>query len=118
VLVGLPQVDGGLAIIVYLFCFYLFLFIIVYFYNTHQVLVGLPQGVGGLAIFFPVFFSFITRTRCLQGSPEGMEALLFDFHLFYLYFILFCLFYFHNTHQVIKSLPQCVGGLTTYFILF
>jgi hypothetical protein len=42
VLKGLPQGVDDLAILLY--------FILVYFYNTHQVLVGLPQGVGGLAI--------------------------------------------------------------------
>jgi hypothetical protein len=41
-LVLLPQGVGCLAI--------LFYFILVYFYNAHQVLMGLPQGVGGLAI--------------------------------------------------------------------
>jgi hypothetical protein len=46
VLVGLPQLVGGLAIL------FLFYFILVYFHNRHQVLIGLPQGVGGLAILF------------------------------------------------------------------
>jgi hypothetical protein len=63
VLVGLPQGDGGLVLLFYLFCFHSTL---VYFYNTHQVLVGLPQGVGGLAIlFYFILFLFIVipRTR-------------------------------------------------------
>jgi hypothetical protein len=59
VLVGLPQGVGGLAIF---FKFNLICFVLVYFYNTHQVLVGLPQGVDGLAVLF--LFYFITRTRC------------------------------------------------------
>jgi hypothetical protein len=37
----------------------LFYFILVYFYNTHQVLVGLPQGVDGLAILFVFYIILI-----------------------------------------------------------
>jgi hypothetical protein len=74
VFVGLPQGDGGLAILFYFFCLYLFIhFISVYFYNTHQ-------GVGGVAILFYFIsfqFIFITRTRCSWGSPKGLVALLF-----------------------------------------
>jgi hypothetical protein len=33
------------------FVFISFSFILVYFYNTHQVLLGPTQGVGGLAFF-------------------------------------------------------------------
>jgi hypothetical protein len=35
---------GGVPIVFY--------FILVYFYNTHQVLVWLPNEVGGLAVLF------------------------------------------------------------------
>jgi hypothetical protein len=73
VLIGLPQSVGGFAIF-HLICFSLFsqgapgarralvvspfCFILVYFYNKHQVLVGLPQGVGGLVLLF-YFVCFI-----------------------------------------------------------
>jgi hypothetical protein len=109
VLAWLPQGVGGLAILFYfslflqhapgarqaaprgwwscsfifLFCFVVFYFILVYLYNTHQVLVGLPQGVSGLAIlFYCILVYFITRTRCSQGCPKGMVALLFYFYIF------------------------------------
>jgi hypothetical protein len=39
---------------------YLFYFILVYFYNMHQVLVGLPQGVGGLAILLYTFWFYFS----------------------------------------------------------
>jgi hypothetical protein len=59
VIVRLPQGIGALGVSFY--------FIIVYFYNTHQVLVVLPQVVGGLAILIyyinSLYFIFITRTR-------------------------------------------------------
>jgi hypothetical protein len=38
---------GGVPIVFY--------FILVHFYNTHQVLVWVPQWVGGLAILFVCF---------------------------------------------------------------
>jgi hypothetical protein len=47
---GLPKGLMALFFCFYLFVFISFYFILVNFYNTHQVLVGLPQGVGGLAI--------------------------------------------------------------------
>jgi hypothetical protein len=73
--VGLPQEVGGLPILCYFVSFsyhapgalrasprgwwpsyfvlfILFVLILVYFHNTHQVLVGLPLGVVGLAILF------------------------------------------------------------------
>jgi hypothetical protein len=49
VLGGVPQGVDGLAI---LFVFILYEFILIYFYNTHQVLIGLPKGVGGLVLLF------------------------------------------------------------------
>jgi hypothetical protein len=67
-------------------------------------------------LFYYIFFVFISvylfyficimRTRCSEGSPKGLVAMLF-------YFILnkFILVYFNNTHQVLVGHPQGVGGL-------
>jgi hypothetical protein len=82
--------------------FILFYFILICFYNTHQVLGGLLQGVGGLAslFYFVVFYFildyFITRTRCSWGSPKGLVALLFLL-LFLLYLIQFKFIFIPHT---------------------
>jgi hypothetical protein len=53
VLVGLPQGVGGLVLLFYYrFVCISFYFILVYFYNMHQMIVGLPQGICGLANLF------------------------------------------------------------------
>jgi hypothetical protein len=80
------------------------LFYFISFYDTHQVIAGLPQGGNVLCwwlSYFILFYFildyiysflfnliFITRTRCLQGSPKGMVALFF-------YLFCFVLFLFH-----------------------
>jgi hypothetical protein len=107
VLVGLPRKVGGLAILFYFsiflshapgarraslrgwwpsyfICFVLFVFhfILVYFYHTHQVFVGLPQGL--VALFF-----------C---------SICFVLFCFVLFCFVCILVYFHNTHQVLVGL--------------
>jgi hypothetical protein len=61
-----------------------FYFILVYFYNTHQVLVGLPRGVGGLAILHYIISVYFYNThQVLVGLPQGFGGL----SIFLLYYI-------------------------------
>jgi hypothetical protein len=104
---------GGLAILVY---FVLYLFIDVYFYNTHQVLVGLPKGVSSLAnLFYCIYFSLLYlfsyyAPSAHRAPPTGW----WPWYFIFVYFV-----YVHNTHQVLVGLPQAVGGLAIlfYFIM-
>jgi hypothetical protein len=74
-----------------------------------------------ILFYFGLFdFSFITRTRCSEGSLKGLVVVLF-YHIFFVFmsvcFIFVC---FWNVHQVLVGLPQGVGDLAIlfYFILY
>jgi hypothetical protein len=49
-----------------------FYFILVYFYNTHEVIVGLPQGIGGLAILFYLFYIILVYFHITHQVLVGL----------------------------------------------
>jgi hypothetical protein len=54
-----------------LFYFVLFCFVLVYFYNTHQMLRRQPQGFGGLAMLFFLFLFIFITPGARMASPIG-----------------------------------------------
>jgi hypothetical protein len=84
VLVGGAQRVGGLAIL-----YHLYVFILVYFYNTHQVLVG-PPSRGWWPCYFIyllfILFHVYNTNQVLVRLPQGVGGLPILFLLFYLFY--------------------------------